>query len=104
MTPIYYKRLMFFSHFNAGVRAVDIRDPYHPSEVAYYIPATSDQSLAQTSNSPVGSDTVRVLWARQNEQAQARNGLLYGIFESRGRVWSFPMTAARMLHPHCPQR
>ena len=30
MTPIYYKRLMFFSHFNAGVRAVDIRDPYHP--------------------------------------------------------------------------
>lgn len=39
MTPIYYKRLMFFSHFNAGVRAVDIRDPYHPKEVAYYIPA-----------------------------------------------------------------
>ena len=35
MTPIYYKRLMFFSHFNAGVRAVDIRDPYHPKEVAY---------------------------------------------------------------------
>src|SRR5262249_41590788 len=25
-TPIYYKRLMFFAHFNAGVRAVDIRD------------------------------------------------------------------------------
>jgi hypothetical protein len=39
MTPIYYKRLMFFAHFNAGVRAVDIRDPYHPKEVAYYIPA-----------------------------------------------------------------
>ena len=39
MTPIYYKRLMFFSHFNAGVRAVDIRDPYRMKEVAYYIPA-----------------------------------------------------------------
>ena len=25
MTPIYYKRVMFFAHFNAGVRAVDIR-------------------------------------------------------------------------------
>jgi hypothetical protein len=41
MTPIYYKRVMFFSHFNAGVRAVDIRDPYHPREIAYYIPAVT---------------------------------------------------------------
>ncbi|HUH83882.1 MAG TPA: hypothetical protein VLX85_04695 [Stellaceae bacterium] len=41
MTPIFYKRLMFFSHFNAGVRVVDIRDPYHPREVAYYVPAVT---------------------------------------------------------------
>ena len=44
MTPIYYKRVMFFSHFNAGVRAVDIRDPYHPKEIAYYIPAVTPRS------------------------------------------------------------
>src|SRR5712691_2807909 len=44
MTPIYYKRVMFFSHFNAGVRAVDIRDPYHPKEIAYYIPALTPNS------------------------------------------------------------
>jgi hypothetical protein len=43
-TAIYYKRLMFFSHFNAGVRAVDIRDPYHPKEVAYYIPAVTSKT------------------------------------------------------------
>jgi hypothetical protein len=43
-TPIYYKRLMFFASFNAGVRAVDIRDPYHPKEVGFYIPATSDKT------------------------------------------------------------
>ena len=39
MTPIYYKRVLFLAHFNAGVRAVDIRDPYHPREIGYYIPA-----------------------------------------------------------------
>ena len=37
--PVFYRRLMFFAAFNAGVRAVDIRDPYHPREVASYIPA-----------------------------------------------------------------
>jgi hypothetical protein len=40
-TQIYYKRLMFFSHFNAGVRVVDVRDPFHPKEVGYYIPAVT---------------------------------------------------------------
>ena len=44
MTPIYYKRIMFFSHFNAGVRAVDIRDPYHPVEVAHFIPTVTDKT------------------------------------------------------------
>jgi hypothetical protein len=41
MTPIYYRRMLFLAHFNAGVRALDIRDPYHPREVAYYIPAVT---------------------------------------------------------------
>ena len=41
-TPIYYKRMIFVSYFNAGVRAVDIRDPYRPKEVGYFIPAITE--------------------------------------------------------------
>jgi hypothetical protein len=39
MAPVFYKKLAFIAFFNAGVRALDIRDPYHPTEVGYFIPA-----------------------------------------------------------------
>ena len=44
MTPVYYKRVVFIAFFNAGVRAVDIRDPLHPKEIGYYIPAVTDKT------------------------------------------------------------
>jgi hypothetical protein len=44
MTPIYYKRVVFISFFNAGVRALDIRDPYQPKEIGYFIPAVTDKT------------------------------------------------------------
>ena len=39
MDPVYYGKLVFVTFFNAGVRALDIRDPYHPKEVGYFIPS-----------------------------------------------------------------
>jgi hypothetical protein len=39
MAPVYYRKMAFISFFNAGVRALDIRDPYHPVEAGYFIPA-----------------------------------------------------------------
>ena len=56
MTPIYYNRVLFIAYFNAGVRALDIRDPYHPKEIGYFIPAatskTSQQCLGRGANAP----------------------------------------------------
>ena len=42
MAPIFYKKVVFISYFNAGVRAVDVRDPYHPKEIGYFIPAITE--------------------------------------------------------------
>jgi hypothetical protein len=44
LTPIYYRRVLFISHFNAGVRALDVRDPLQPREIGYYIPAVTEKT------------------------------------------------------------
>jgi hypothetical protein len=44
MTPIYYNRVLFIAHFNAGVRAIDVRDPFNPKEIAYFIPPITDKT------------------------------------------------------------
>jgi hypothetical protein len=42
MAPVFYKKLAFITYFNAGVRAVDVRNPYQPKEVGYFIPAITE--------------------------------------------------------------
>ena len=37
--PPYYGKLAIFSWFNAGTRVFDIRNPFDPKEIAYFIPA-----------------------------------------------------------------
>jgi len=44
MDPVFYKKMTFIAFFNAGIRAVDIRDPFHPKEVGYFIPSITDKT------------------------------------------------------------
>jgi hypothetical protein len=76
MTPIYYKRVMFFAHFNAGVRAVDIRDPYHPKEIAYYIPAVTPNSDQRCVKRQDGSDHCAKVVQTNNVEVDDR-GYIY---------------------------
>jgi len=42
MAPVFRGKLAFVTFFNAGVRAIDIRDPYRPREVGYFIPPITE--------------------------------------------------------------
>jgi hypothetical protein len=44
MTSIYYGRVIFLAHFNAGVRAIDVRNPLQPVEIGYYVPAVTSRT------------------------------------------------------------
>jgi hypothetical protein len=44
--PPYYGKLAIISWFNAGVRIFDIRDPFDPEEVGYFIPAPNENTIA----------------------------------------------------------
>jgi hypothetical protein len=39
--PPFYQKIVFVSYFNAGLRAIDVRDPFRPREVAFFIPDTN---------------------------------------------------------------
>jgi hypothetical protein len=42
--PPYYGRLMIVAMFNAGLHVWDIRDPYNPRRVAYFIQAPNNNT------------------------------------------------------------
>jgi hypothetical protein len=50
-----WKDIVFLTYFNAGLRAVDVSDPFHPKEVGHYVPALPAGQEAIQSND-VGTD------------------------------------------------
>jgi len=78
MTPIYYGRLMFFAHFNGGVRAVDVRDPYHPREVGRFIPAITKNTDKRCIKLDSGEQRCKVAIQTNNLDVDDR-GYIYAV-------------------------
>ncbi|HEY4918930.1 MAG TPA: hypothetical protein VII40_02395 [Xanthobacteraceae bacterium] len=75
MAPIFYKKVAFLAYFNAGVRAVDVRDPYHPKEIGYFIPAitaATDKRCVKVN----GADRCKVAIQTNNVETDDR-GYIY---------------------------
>ena len=75
MAPVYYKKMAFIAFFNAGVRALDIRDPYHPKEVGYFIPSITEKTDKRCVK-VLGADRCKVAIQTNNVETDDR-GLIY---------------------------
>ena len=76
--PMYAKRMIFVTWFNAGVRAVDISDPYHPREAGYYIPATTERTAQRCVKLPSGESRCKVAIQSNNLEVDDR-GYIYVV-------------------------
>ena len=72
--PIFYRKLVFIAYFNAGVRAVDVRNPYAPREAAFYIPATTARTAERCVTN--GTRSCKVAIQTNNVEADER-GFVY---------------------------
>ena len=73
-TPIYYGRVLFVTFFNAGVRAIDIRDPFNLKEIGFYIPAVT----ANTEQRCLESDPKKCKTAIQSNNVEVDDrGFVY---------------------------
>lgn len=74
-TPVFYRRLVFVSYFNAGVRAIDIRDPFRPVEAGFFIPATTAHT-AESCGAVAGAPRCTAVIQTNNVEVDDR-GLVY---------------------------
>ena len=50
-----WKDIVFLTYFNAGLRAVNVSDPFHPKEIGCFVPALEGDRPAVQSND-IGTD------------------------------------------------
>ncbi|MGE5539304.1 MAG: LVIVD repeat-containing protein [Gemmatimonas sp.] len=77
VTPIYDKRVLFVSYFNAGVRAIDVRDPYHPREAGYFIPAINKNTDPRCADEVNNTNCTKVI--QINNMEVDDRGYIYAV-------------------------
>ena len=77
INPMYYGKVLWLAYFNAGIRAVDIRNPWTPKEIAYYIPAINENTDVRCTNNNDPSTCKRAI--QTNNLDSDNRGYVYAV-------------------------
>ena len=77
MAPVFFGKLAFVTFFNAGVRAIDIRNPYRPREVGYFIPPITEATDKRCVKVD-GADRCKIAIQSNNVETDDR-GFIYVV-------------------------
>jgi hypothetical protein len=75
MDPVYFKKVAMIAFFNAGVRALDIRNPFAPKEIAHFIPAVTEATDKRCVKVD-GQDRCKIAIQTNNVETDSR-GYIY---------------------------
>lgn len=75
--PMYARQYIFVTWFNAGVRAIDVRNPFSPREAGYFIPATTARTDRRCVKTPQG-ERCKVAIQSNNVEVDDR-GYIYVV-------------------------
>ena len=90
--PRFDTTLMLVSYFNAGVRAVDIRDPFNPVEVGYFVPGAT-ANTAEFCATEAGVETCRQAIQTNNINIDDR-GYVYAVDRANTGLHIIELTGA----------
>ena len=78
--PNFDRSLVVLAYFNAGIRVVDIRDPFRPTEVGYYIPQVEDTTfeVCSEAGAAAGEEICETQIQTNNVNLDDR-GLIYAL-------------------------
>ncbi len=100
--PVFNRKLAFIAFFNAGIRALDVRNPYQPREVGFYIPAITDRT-AERCVQVDGRDRCKRAIQTNNVETDAR-GYVYIVDRANTGVHILEVTGEARDIAGLPQR
>jgi hypothetical protein len=92
MAPVFYKKRAFISFFNGGTRVLDVSDPYHPKEVAHFIPPVTAKT-AQRCITVDGKQSCKVAIQTNNIETDDR-GNIFAVDRANSGLHVLRLTGA----------